>query len=384
MEAEVRECDGALLEIDLGAVRQNYRRLKAALKTGAQCGAVVKADGYGLGAAPIAVTLHSEGCDTFFVAHFAEGIALRSCLPASATIVILNGLPPGAEQDCARAGLWPVLNSPEQVEAWSGCGRRLGRTLDAVVQVDTGMNRLGLAPSEVTRFADSDLRHNGIEVRLLMSHLACADDPGSPANEAQRRTFERLIAWFPGVRRSLANSSGIFLGSDFHHDLVRPGAALYGVNPSPGSPNPILPVVRLKARVIQVRDVEAGGCVGYGWDFRAREPMRLATLAIGYADGLSRLFGNGGAAYFESHRLAVVGRVSMDSIVVDVSAMPDGYIKPGAMVDIIGDDQSVDDLAASMNTIGYEVLTSLGHRFKRVYRDTAGSSVIQPGESVLS
>ena len=383
-EEVVRECDGALLEIDLGAVRQNYRRLRAMLKAGAQCGAVVKADGYGLGAAPIAVTLHSEGCNTFFVAHCDEGMALRSCLPASVTIVILNGLPPGAELECARAGLWPVLNSPEQVEAWSGCARRLGRTLDAVVQVDTGMNRLGLAPHEITRFADPDVRRNGIEVRLLMSHLACADDPGSAANEAQRRTFERFIRWFPGGRRSLANSSGIFLGSDFHHDLVRPGAALYGVNPLPGSPNPMRPVVRLRARVIQVRDLEEGGCVGYGWDFRAREPMRLATLAIGYADGLLRSFGNGGAAYFEGHRLAVVGRVSMDSVVVDVGEMPGGNIKPGAMVDIIGDDQSVDDLAASMNTIGYEVLTSFGHRFKRVYRNIAGSSVIQSGEGVPS
>ncbi len=229
----------AVLTIDLGAIRANYRRLKAELD-GVACAGVVKADGYGIGAALVASALAKEGCDTFFVAQLGEGLALRRALGDAGTIHILNGIPPDAEADAAAANLVPVINSGTQLAAWRQAARRCGRRLRAAVQVDSGMSRLGLAPGEVETIAGDPSSFDGIEVTLVMSHLACADEPGHPANERQRLAFERLRHLLPPAPASLANSSGIFLGRPYHYDLARPGAALYGINPTPGkaSPNP--------------------------------------------------------------------------------------------------------------------------------------------------
>jgi alanine racemase len=205
------------------------------------------------------------------------------------------------------------------------------------------------------------------DLRFVMSHLACADTPAHEANAMQLASFRQLGALFPDVPRSLANSSGIFLGSDYHFDLVRPGAALYGVNPDPAAANPLRPVVRLVARVIQLRDVSRGDRVGYGLDYTVPAAARLATLSIGYADGLHRLWGRSGAVFFEGTRLPVVGRVSMDSVVVDASSVAPGRIVPDSEVEVISDCQPVDDLASAAGTIGYEVLTALGHRYRRIY-----------------
>lgn len=358
---------GAVLTIDLDALRWNYRILKQKVGPGVRCGAVVKADAYGLGAAHVAPALYAEGCRDFFVAHLGEGLDLRPLLPASASIFILNGLPHGGEADCADACLVPVLNSRGQLDAWSRCARGLERTLPAVVQVDSGMSRLGMSPREVIRWTDDGAHSDSIGIRLVMSHLACADEPAHPANQMQLASFVQLADRFAGVPRSLANSSGIFLDRDFHQDVTRPGAALYGVNPTPGQPNPMRPVVRLSAQIIQTRDIAEGDHVGYGWDFRADRPTRLATLSIGYADGLHRALGRRGVVYFEGRALLIAGRVSMDSISVDVSSLPPTHLGPGSAIEIIGEHQSVDDLADAIGTIGYEVLTSLGHRYERNY-----------------
>lgn len=358
---------GATLTVDLRAVRANYRLLRSRLGTSALCAGVVKADAYGLGASYVALALFAEGCRHFFVAHFDEGLALRSYLPRSADIFILNGLPRGAEQACAMAGLVPVLNSLQQAEAWSDCARKLARSLPAVVQVDSGMNRLGLMPDDAAAFAKIYPGAGVFDLRFVMSHLACADTPAHEANATQLASFRRLAALFPDVPRSLANSSGILLGRDYHFDLVRPGAALYGVNPDPAAANPLRPVVRLVARVIQLRDVSRGDRVGYGLDYTVPAAARLATLSIGYADGLHRLWGGSGAVFFEGERLPVVGRVSMDSVVVDASSVAPGRIVPDSEVEVIGDCQPVDDLASAAGTIGYEVLTALGHRYRRIY-----------------
>jgi alanine racemase len=236
-----------------------------------------------------------------------------------------------------------------------------------VIQVDSGMNRLGLTAKDAAILAETHARMGAFDLRYIMSHLACADTPAHEANAMQLATFRRLATLFPDVPRSLANSSGIFLGPDYHFSLARPGSALYGVNPDPAAANPMQGVVRLTAKVIQCRDVMPGDCVGYGWDARARGEARLATLSVGYADGFHRAWGKGGAVFFEGLRLPVVGRVSMDSIVIDASAVAPGRLHPDSEVEVIGANQSVDDLASAAGTIGYEVLTGLGSRYRRIY-----------------
>ena len=364
---------GALLTIDLEAVRWNYRFLRGKLGARVRCGAVVKADAYGLGAQYVAPALHAEGCRDFFVAHLDEGLLLQPQLSAS-SIYILNGLPNGGEADCADAGLVPVLNSLDQCHAWSMHAAILGKRLPAVVQVDGGMNRLGMSQREIAAWVKGGSQLAGVDVRFVMSHLACADVPSHTANAMQLAKFRRLAEHFPGLPRSLANSSGIFLGKDFHHDIVRPGAALYGINPIPALANPMRAAVRLSAGVIQVREADKGDHVGYGWDFRPSGPSRLATLSIGYGDGLHRALGKGGAVYFEGCSLPIAGRVSMDSITVDVSELPPDRLGVGSHIEVIGDHQSVDDLAGAMGTIGYEVLTGLGHRYERNYLGAADLS----------
>ncbi|WP_274626929.1 alanine racemase [Arvimicrobium flavum] len=355
---------GALLGIDLGALRENYRILKARLGRAA-CAGVVKADAYGLGAAEVAEALAAEGCRSFFVAHIFEALELRAVLPRDHAIFVLNGLPPGAERDSAEADVTPVLNSLEQLQAWSDLARRLERPLPAALQVDSGMSRLGLSPHEVERLAATPALLSGVQLVLVMSHLACADEPDNPVNRLQRDNFDRLRRMLPAVPASLANSSGIFLGQDYHHDLARPGAALYGVNPTPGDANPMRQVVSLRAKVVQTREVGDGVGIGYGYASRARTHMRLATISLGYADGWHRR--GAAAAFHHGARLPFAGRVSMDSIILDISALPHDALRPGDLVDLIGADQTVDQVAEHAGTIGYEILTSFGRRFHRHY-----------------
>ncbi|WP_322513862.1 alanine racemase [Rhodopseudomonas palustris] len=360
---------GATLTVDLAAIQWNYRCLADMVGAQVRCGGVVKADAYGLGARQVAPALYQAGCRDFYVAHLDEALALRPYLPSNASIAVLNGLPCGGEDDCAEAGILPVLNSLAQLDAWSACARRAERVLGAVVQIDCGMSRLGLSPRELGELSDARLR--GIDVRLVMSHLACADVAGHAANAYQRARFCSLADRFAGIPKSLANSSGIFLGPDYHHDAVRPGAALYGINPTPSRPNPMRPVVRLSAAIVQTREIEAGDHVGYGWDFRAARPSRLATLSIGYADGLHRALARSGVVYAEGCALAIAGRVSMDSITVDLGELSAESLARGAEIELIGPHQSVDELASASGTIGYEILTGLGDRYRRIYRDAA-------------
>ncbi|MET0367875.1 MAG: alanine racemase [Methylobacterium sp.] len=355
----------AFLGIDLGALRDNYRLL--ARRAGpAACAAVVKADAYGLGVARVAPVLAEAGCRQFFVAQVGEGVSLRAILGPGPAIGILNGTTPGSEAACAASDLVPVLNDGAQREAWVGLARHLGRRLPAILQVDSGMTRFGFDPAEALALLDDPDAFAGLTLTLVMSHLACADTPEHPANAAQLAAFSAVRARLPRVPASLAASSGIVLGPDFHFDMVRPGAALYGIAPQPGRDNPMRPVVSLRARVMQLRAVPAGTPVGYGHAGVTARDSRLATVAVGYADGFPR--GTEGAAGFLAGvRLPLVGRVSMDSLVLDATDLPPGAIGPGALVDLIGPEQGVDALAAASGTIGYEVLTRLGQRFHRTY-----------------
>jgi alanine racemase len=366
---------GAVLTIDLGAVRENFRRLRRQLG-GAACAGVVKADGYGLDADRIATALSAEGCRDFFVAHSVEGLSLRHALGPAPAIYVLNGIHPGAEDACAAAKLTAVVNSKSQLDAWRAAAKRHGKLLAVAVQVDSGMSRLGMSPTEVAALHAGDL--DGLQLCLVMSHLACADDPSSEANEAQRLAFERLRHMLPPAPASLANSSGIFLGERYRYELARPGAALYGINPQPDRVNPMLPVVRLAAKVIQTRELPAGAGVGYGWALRTESPVRVATIALGYADGWPRRLS--GAAWFEGVRLPFAGRVSMDSITLDVSSLPPGRPAPGELIELIGPHQDVDRVASLAGTIGYEILTGLGRRFHRRYEGSENAGPVPATE----
>lgn len=356
---------GAVLTIDLGAIAANWRALAARVAP-AECAAVLKADAYGLGAARVAPVLAAAGCRTFFVAHLEEGIALRRVLPGDMRICVLHGPMPGTDAEFPAHGLLPVLNALEQVRDHARCAAAIGRRLPVILQTDTGMARFGLSASDLALLAQEGFPA-GIDPQLHMSHLACADEPGNPANARQLAAFRALCAQLPGVPASLAASSGIFLGRDWHLDLVRPGAALYGIAPSAAAPNPMRQVVRLEGRVVQVSTVPAGTAVGYGHTAATREPARLATVGVGYADGYLRSLSNAGAAWRGGVRLPVLGRVSMDSIVLDASALGDGALRPGDMVDLIGPDQDLDAVAQSAGTIAYEILAGLGARYLRRY-----------------
>jgi alanine racemase len=353
----------AVLTVDLRAVTANYERLRRKAP-GSEIAAVVKANGYGLGALEVAGALFEAGCRRFFVAHADEGRQLRARLP-EAPIHVLNGLPAGAEVGMTEARLIPVLNQPGELVRWAGQARRLGRRLPAALQIDTGMCRLGFAETDLERLDPEALA--ALDLVLVMSHLACAEDRGNPINEQQRQRFERLRQRLPPVPASLANSSGIFLGRAFHYDLCRPGVALYGVNPTPGRANPMAPVVTLEAPVLQVHEVRAPGTVGYGATYRTRSGMRIATVQLGYADGYPRAVGGRASARIAGHSAPLVGRVSMDLITLDVSALPADLVHPGAKATLIGGPDGVDEVAGAADTIGYEILTRLGSRFARRY-----------------
>nr|WP_246776964.1 alanine racemase [Microvirga sp. VF16] len=364
--AEVQGATG-FLTIDLSALGRNYDRL-ASIVAPSRVAAVVKADAYGLGAERVATILSRKGCRQFFVAHLNEAMALRPVLPRDAQIFVLNGLQPGQEIACTEGGIIPVLNAMEQWRRWSTTARALNRTLSAVLQFDTGMSRLGFPPDERPALAEA-LRSDGtVEVLFIMSHLASADEPDSDQNGEQLAAMRRIAVEFPDFDMSFANSGGVFLGDAYQGALARPGIALYGGAPTAGVPNPMEPVVSLAVAVVQVRTVPAGTKVGYGGAHVTQGAARLATIAAGYADGLPRSLGDRGAVYHEGVRLPIVGRVSMDSITVDVSALPEGTLTLGSFVEVLGPHQTLEDLARDAGTIAYEILTRLGSRYQRRYR----------------
>ncbi len=358
----------AVLSVDLGALKANWRQLRDKASP-AECAACVKGDAYGLGLERCATALAEAGCHTFFVATPAEGRKLRKH-QRKAVIYVLDGLMPGLAGFYVDHGLRPVLSSLEEIAEWRGAAPGC----KAALHVDTGINRLGLTPRDVEVLATHPERLAGIDLSLVMSHLASADEPDHPGNEAQRVLFERLRSSLPPAPASLANSAGVFLGTRFHFDLVRPGVAIYGGNPFSRLANPMRPVAHLKATVLQVREVAAGGKVGYGGEWTAEGDSRIAVIAVGYRDGLLRsLAARPGKApatvWLAGGRVPIVGRISMDLITVDVSALPAGEVRRGMTAEIIGEHISVDDLAEAAGTIAYEILTALGSRFARVYID---------------
>jgi alanine racemase len=368
MASDPADRAGAILEIDLAGIAANWRLLAGRVAP-AGCAAVVKADAYGLGAAKVSAALADAGCRLFFTATLDEAIGLRSVLPSACEIAVFNGPPPGCAAEFVEHRLIPVLNHPGQIADWQKIARCRGR-LPALLHLDTGMARLGLTMREFAGIADRLLERSIIDWRGLISHLACADQPEHPLNETQRHRFAAARARLGHLPASLAASSGIFLGRNFHFDFVRPGAALYGVNPCPGAPNPMRQIVHLKGQILQVREVDRGQPVGYGATHVMDAPGRLATVAVGYADGWRRSLGQRGSGSLGGKRVPLLGRVSMDLVVFDVSDIDPLIARPGSYVDLLDGAYGVDAVAADAGTIGYEVLTCLGKRYHRVYRDT--------------
>jgi alanine racemase len=358
---------GARLTVDLGAIAANWRDLRARHPGGAVAG-VVKADAYGLGARHVAPALAAAGCRHFFVAHLDEALALRPLLPGGprgAMIAVLNGPLPGTEDDYTAHGITPVLGSLADIARWRAHLVRVGRAAPAILHVDTGMNRLGLDAGELARLAADPAPLAGIPLLYVMTHLVASEVPDDPDNARQRVRFAAACAALPAAPRSFANSSGIFLGAPFASDLARPGAALYGINPTPGQPNPMRVAATLEARVLAVREIGAGEAVGYNATWRAPRPSRIATAAVGYADGWPRALSNRGHALFDGRPVPLVGRVSMDLATYDVTDHP--ALAPGDWLTLMGPALPPDLLAAWAGTNGYEILTGLGGRYARTW-----------------
>jgi len=360
---------GGTLTVDLDAVEANWRALARQLVT-VECAAVVKANAYGLGLEAVTAKLAKAGCKTFFVADLAEARRVRP-RAREAAIYVLNGYSPEAGSAFAELNARPVINSTAELAEWDAYVAANNWQGGAALHVDTGMNRLGISAEEAAALA-LRVQHENHGITLLMSHLACAEIADHPLNADQIRLFRELRMLYHGVPASLANSSGIFLGDTAHFDMARPGAALYGINPTPGRANPMRSVVELTGRILQVRKVQQGETVGYGAAWTARRASSIAVVALGYADGLLRAGSatdrkGGGAAVIAGTRCPIAGNISMDLACVDITDLADGTVHRGDVATFIGESIPVDEVAASAGTIGYEILTRLGPRCHFVY-----------------
>src|SRR5256886_4919809 len=367
-----------VLTVDLDAIVANWRKLEKAAVP-AECAAVIKADAYGCGVDPVARALAAAGCKTFFVATVEEARAARAALP-SATIYALDGLFQNCGEAFAKVNCRPVIGDLNELAEWDVFCRRSGWEGGAAIHIDTGMNRLGLTITEAQGIIPR-INAGDHGITLVMSHLVSAELLNNPANARQLTAFREIASVFSGVPASLANSSGGFLGAQFQFELVRPGCALYGINPTPEADNPMQPVVELKARIVQIRNVERGDTVGYGGTWTARRPTRIAIVSAGYADGYFRAAsandGTPGAeVVVAGKRCPIAGRVSMGLTAVGLTGLDKNAVRRGHMVTLIGEGITVDELAHHFGTIGYEVLTSLGRRFARIYK--GGEARVEP------
>ena len=354
------------MTIDLGALLDNWRWLRDHVAP-AHCAAVVKADAYGLGQTWIAPMLAAAGCEWFFVSQLEEAIELKRIVPGK-RVVVLGGIRPDNVVLFVRYHIVPTLNHLGEIALWQQHAKLLDRHLPAVVHFDTGINRLGLEPREIEILLSERDRLEGLQIITWMSHFACADDHQASMTEAQYQRLQTICTQLPPAPISLANSSGILRDRRFHLDLVRPGCALYGINPTPETTNPMHHVITLEARILQVRTVDSSMSVGYGAAHRIRTPSKIATISLGYADGYLRYLGHHGTIAIEGYLAHVVGRISMDLITVDVTTIPESVLTLGRFVEVIGPHRTVDDVAAEAQTIGHEILTNLGHRYCRHYR----------------
>jgi alanine racemase len=363
---------GGRLTIDLDALVANWTFLAEKSKP-AKASAVVKANAYGLGIEQVVPVLWDAGCRTFFVALAEEGLRVKAILP-DARVFVLNGLFAEARPVFETSGLIPVLGSHYEIDLWTSANAKSGLKLPYALHVDTGMNRLGLTVPEALEFA-ADTREMPV---LVMTHLATADEPGHLLNQRQFESFQKLRTAFAGIESSASNSSGIFHAVSNGGELSRPGIAMYGGEALAGVANPMRPVVTLEARVVQIRTGLKGETAGYGATALLERDTRIAICSTGYADGylrslsgsgtpLRNVVHKGGEGFVAGHKVPVIGRVTMDMISFDVTALPEASIRPGDYIELFGHNIALDDAARAAGSIGFELLTSLGNRYHRRY-----------------
>jgi len=363
---DIPEFEVARLTVRLDAVVANYRLCQRLIGP-AEVSGVVKADAYGLGFAPVSKALAEAGCETFFVARLEEGVAVRKLVP-KARIFVLDGAAPDAVPALIGHALTPVLNSLSEIAGWAAAARATGSELEAAIHIDTGMNRLGLPGEELSLLASEwRKRLDGLRVVLWMSHLACADDPEARMNRVQLDRFRTALAMLPPAPASLASSGGVLLGKDYAFDMVRPGIGLYGGNVQHAPRNPFSVAAVFSARVLQVRRIDRGESVGYGATFRAKRPTVIATVGVGYADGVMRAIGNRGTAAIAGVRTPVAGRVSMDLVTLDATDVPREALTTDAEAEFFGDTISLEEVAEAAGTAAYEILTATAPRVPRRY-----------------
>jgi alanine racemase len=372
-----------ILTVDLDAIVANWRKLEKAAVP-AECAGVIKANAYGCGVEQVARALATAGCKTFFVATLDEARAARAALPSTAAIYVLNGFFQNTGDAYAKFDCRPVIGDLNELAEWDVFCRRTGWSGSAAIHIDTGMNRLGLTMTEAQGIVPR-INAGDHGITLVMSHLASSEQLHNPVNAKQLTAFREIASLFSGVPASLSNSSGLFLGAPFQFDLVRPGAALYGVNPTPEADNPMLPVVELKSRIVQIRNIERGETVGYGGTWTARRPTKVAIVSVGYADGYFRAASandgtRGAEVMVAGKRCPVAGRISMDLTAIDITDLPPNAARRGHLVTLIGEGITVDELAHHFGTIGYNVLTSLGSRYARSYKGGTAEPAQQTAE----
>jgi alanine racemase len=366
-----------IITIDLDALTDNYRLCRETVAP-ASCAAVVKADAYGLGIERISRALFHAGCRQFFTATHREGVALRRLLP-EAVVYVFEGVTEASVRAFREHDLIPVLITADQGEFWARCGRESGAALPAVIDIDTGMTRLGLGRPELEDLLGRCPGLEGLDIRYVMTHLACADDPGSPTVDEQLRHFEQLRRLLPDAPVSIGNSAGSLLGRASCGDMARVGIALFGGSPFLDDRHRGRPVLRIQSRILQLRDITGSTPVGYGATYTAPPGTRIATVGTGYADGYPWSLGNRGVAVVGGRRVPVVGRVSMDLITLDVTGVPDEFVQPGSLVDLIGPDITLEEVARLAGTINYEILTRLGQRAQRRFLGGPGRGADQIG-----
>jgi len=357
---------------------QVFDQKRRELKSDVELAAVIKANAYGMGAQEVARRLWQQGCRTFFVAHACEGVMVRKVIPSKdVQIIVFHGVRPGQERQFTAHTLTPVLNSLDDVERWAMFANKSGHRA-AVLQVETGMNRLGLTRAQFQELCSAPPLLDALDVRLIMSHLSCADDPHNKQNQQQKESFDQLMSLRPpsliDVPLSLANSAGLLNGTDYQYDLARVGIGLYGGNPHCQLQNPFKSVLSLETEIIQIKSIKAGETVSYGAHWQAKRPSQIATLAIGYGDGFFRGSGEGGRVYIAGKYAPIVGRVTMDLTMIDVTDIDEALVKEGTIVELIGPNVSIDEVAKRTGTIGYEVLTNIGRQCEgdRVTRKYSG------------
>ena len=360
----------SFLEINIDSIIHNYQLINNKVGN-TECAAVLKADAYGMGASVVAKALDKVGCSTFFVATIDEGIELRACFSKNENqIAVLSGLLEGSEDIFYSNKLTPVLNDTEQIKKWAIYNKQKKISATSILHIDTGMNRLGLTINELYDIIKNPTELKELHVEWIMSHLACGDQPRDIMNEKQLSVFLNAKKEFPNVKASLANSAGVFLGQSYHLDMVRPGIALYGSGSGSIPSKPLKQVIKLYSRILQIRTLSTGASVGYGASYRVSEATRVATVGLGYADGYLRSLSNCSWVFFNGLRLPVIGRISMDYITIDITQIASEKIKTGDFIEIIGDKFTLDDLATVANTVPHELLTRLGTRHHRIYRNT--------------